>query len=92
MKAIALLGLLLLSTGLHARDVNKCVDSQGNVMLTDESCTTAWPKKNSDTQRPTPAEKPPAPVSTKPLPPILPTPEQQLPPAPKPAPAEKPAP
>lgn len=88
MKASALLCLLLLSTGLHARDVNKCEDAQGNVMLTDEPCASAWPKKPADAKRAAPAEKPAEP---RPLPPILPAPEQQLPSPPKPAPAERPA-
>jgi hypothetical protein len=86
---LALICLLLSAPVLHARDVNKCVDAQGNIMLTDEPCSTL----KSKPMPATPPKQPPATVApSKPLPPILPPPEQQIPQAPAPAPAEKPTP
>lgn len=87
MRMLALIGLLLLAPVVHARDVNKCVDAQGNIMLTDEPCHTVTPRRAPD-MPPKPAQAMPP---TQALPPILPPPQQVLPQPPKPAPVEKPA-
>jgi hypothetical protein len=87
MKTLALICLLLLAPGLHAREVNKCVDKNGGLMLTDEPCHTLKPKPAPAAPvRPAPPEK----TTVDPQAPILPPPEQQIRPAPMPAPAEKP--
>jgi hypothetical protein len=89
MKTLTLIALFLLAPTLHARDMYKCVDVNGNIMLTDEPCATLKPKpaQTAPTPKPVPQEQ----SVTKPLPPILPPAEQQIPPAPVPAPAAKPA-
>jgi hypothetical protein len=87
---LALIGLLLLPLVVHARDVNKCVDAQGNIMLTDEPCHTVTPRRPPDIP-PKPAQPMPPTAAPQALPPILPPPQQVLPQAPKPAPVEKPA-
>ena len=90
MRMLALIGLFLLAPLVHARDVNKCVDAQGNIMLTDEPCHTVKPRSASSTP-PSPMQAVPSTTSPQVLPPILPPPQQVIPPAPKPAPVEKPA-
>jgi len=89
MKNLLMLCLLLLASGTHAAGVNKCVDAKGNLTLTDEPCDTLKaPRPEDKLPKLVPPEKP----VSKPVPPILPPAEQQLPPAPRPAPAEKPQP
>jgi hypothetical protein len=92
MKMLAPLCLLLAIPALHAAEVNKCVDANGNTILTDEPCyslkrkSAATPTAPAPSAREAPLEKP----ATTPPTPILPPPEQLVRPAPMPAPAEKP--
>lgn len=89
MKKLAPLCLLLTIPALHAAEVNKCVDANGNTMLTDEPCYSLKKKAVPATTaapQPGPVEKP----KRAPPPPIQPPAEQLIPQAPAPAPAEKP--
>jgi hypothetical protein len=71
MKMLVPLCLLLTVPALHAAEVNKCVGANGNIMLTDEPCSSLSRKSAPEpaaAAQPGPLEKP----KTAPAPPIQP--------------------